>query len=288
MARNALVIAMVILDGSNATTEPLRRITLYCAKRGSAPLTDRTARLSHDQVPRWDRGRAGGGERWRCAWAFLLYVSCRCVRVCVAIPRGAGICAQRPVRRGIPRGGDRCRLRPSPVAWGLSGERPSESACKSESTISCVQVPDSTPSIVGRAQAPQAFFMHRKGAQKRQEKQPSAAIPAAYPRAIHRLSTALSTASGADERWRGRCRFATVAGRRRGDRTSFAARQRAGSRPWPRSGHPPAARRARDPVKLPNAGRIARLRPSTKQGSRSAWSAGPCTVTPGCTWPHSA
>ncbi len=38
MARNALVIAMVILDGSNATTEPLRRITLYWAKRGSAPL----------------------------------------------------------------------------------------------------------------------------------------------------------------------------------------------------------------------------------------------------------
>jgi hypothetical protein len=35
MARNALVIAMVILDGSNATTDPLRRMTLYCAKRGS-------------------------------------------------------------------------------------------------------------------------------------------------------------------------------------------------------------------------------------------------------------
>ena len=35
MARNALVIAMVILAGSKPTTEPLRRITLYCAKRGS-------------------------------------------------------------------------------------------------------------------------------------------------------------------------------------------------------------------------------------------------------------
>ena len=38
IARNALVMAMVIFDGSNATTEPLRRITLYCEKRGSAPV----------------------------------------------------------------------------------------------------------------------------------------------------------------------------------------------------------------------------------------------------------
>src|SRR6266540_2686554 len=34
-ARNAFVIAMVIFDGSNGTTAPLRRITLYCASRGS-------------------------------------------------------------------------------------------------------------------------------------------------------------------------------------------------------------------------------------------------------------
>ena len=33
-----LVIAIVIFDGSKPTTAPLRRITLYCAKRGSAPL----------------------------------------------------------------------------------------------------------------------------------------------------------------------------------------------------------------------------------------------------------
>ncbi len=37
-ARNALVIAMVILAGSKPTTAPLRRITLYCANRGSAAL----------------------------------------------------------------------------------------------------------------------------------------------------------------------------------------------------------------------------------------------------------
>src|SRR5664279_2023374 len=35
-ARNALVTAMAIFDGSKATTAPLRRMTLYCAKRGSA------------------------------------------------------------------------------------------------------------------------------------------------------------------------------------------------------------------------------------------------------------
>ena len=37
-ARNALVMAIVIFAGSNATTAPLRRITLNCAKRGSALL----------------------------------------------------------------------------------------------------------------------------------------------------------------------------------------------------------------------------------------------------------
>src|SRR5438132_3962091 len=35
-ARNALVTAMAIFDGSKPTTAPLRRITLYCASRGSA------------------------------------------------------------------------------------------------------------------------------------------------------------------------------------------------------------------------------------------------------------
>src|SRR5881397_3652270 len=35
MARNALVIAIEILDGSKPTTAPLRRITLYWANRGS-------------------------------------------------------------------------------------------------------------------------------------------------------------------------------------------------------------------------------------------------------------
>ena len=36
MARTALVMAIEIFAGSNVTTAPLRRITLYCAKRGSA------------------------------------------------------------------------------------------------------------------------------------------------------------------------------------------------------------------------------------------------------------
>src|SRR6266545_1143442 len=35
-ARNAFVIAIVIFDGSNGTTAPLRRMTLYCASLGSA------------------------------------------------------------------------------------------------------------------------------------------------------------------------------------------------------------------------------------------------------------
>ena len=38
MARNALVIAIEIFIGSKPTTEPLRRITLYCANRGSIPV----------------------------------------------------------------------------------------------------------------------------------------------------------------------------------------------------------------------------------------------------------
>src|SRR5437879_1398644 len=37
-ARKAFAIAMVILAGSKPTTAPLRRITLYCAKRGSEAL----------------------------------------------------------------------------------------------------------------------------------------------------------------------------------------------------------------------------------------------------------
>jgi hypothetical protein len=48
----------------------------------------------------------------------------------------------------------------------------------------------------------QGFFVHRKGAKKEQEKQPSAVIPAAYPGAIHRSSTVLSTKTTADERRR--------------------------------------------------------------------------------------
>ena len=61
-ARNALVIAMVILAGSKPTTEPLRRMILYCAKRGSRTACDRTARLTHDQLPRRDsrEGLVGG------------------------------------------------------------------------------------------------------------------------------------------------------------------------------------------------------------------------------------
>src|SRR5437773_6893846 len=34
-ARNALVTAIAIFEGSKATTAPLRRMTLYCASRGS-------------------------------------------------------------------------------------------------------------------------------------------------------------------------------------------------------------------------------------------------------------
>jgi hypothetical protein len=56
----------------------------------------------------------------------------------------------------------------------------------------------------------QGFFVHRKGVQKQQEKQPSAAIPMAYPRGMHRLSTTLSTKMTADERHCERCSFTTA------------------------------------------------------------------------------
>src|SRR5512141_1489113 len=36
-ARNALVMAIEIFAGSKPTTAPLRRMVLYCARRGSAP-----------------------------------------------------------------------------------------------------------------------------------------------------------------------------------------------------------------------------------------------------------
>jgi hypothetical protein len=56
-ARNALVIAIVIFDGSKPTTAPLRRITLYCESRGSALLC---IALPGSPI----RSRCGG---WDCA-----------------------------------------------------------------------------------------------------------------------------------------------------------------------------------------------------------------------------
>ena len=141
-ARNALVIAMVILDGSKPTTDPLRRITLYCAKRGSATTHYRTARLTDDELPGWDGCRGSMG----CALAMCMDVSpgiscCLLTgfasdsRIGQAFPRkgasGAGF-------RGVATVG---RRRPSP---GAVGSRPGSALgfrSKSKSTISCVQVP---------------------------------------------------------------------------------------------------------------------------------------------------
>ena len=46
------------------------------------------------------------------------------------------------------------------------------------------------------------YLMHRRGVEKRQQKQPIAAPFAAYPRTFHRLFTGLSTGRPADERLR--------------------------------------------------------------------------------------
>ena len=124
-ARNALVIAIVIFDGSKPTTAPLRRITLYCAKRGSAPL------MTGLPGSPTRRSRGGtceglGGERWRVAWMFLLVESCRCDGFRRHFAASVGTFAQRPGRARVSEG---WRLGPAPggAPPAACGSRPGAS-----------------------------------------------------------------------------------------------------------------------------------------------------------------
>src|SRR5512139_3916488 len=78
MARNALVIAMEILAGSKATTAPLRRITLYCAKRGSA------AAVLGDSAVIDSRIAGNGAAEEEALVTCMDLVSCRILVVVVA------------------------------------------------------------------------------------------------------------------------------------------------------------------------------------------------------------
>src|SRR5438552_12767685 len=53
--------------------------------------------------------------------------------------------------------------------------------------------------------------MHKRGVEKRQQKQPIAAAFTAYSRTFHRIFTALSTGRPAEERLPARCSFTTNA-----------------------------------------------------------------------------
>ena len=103
---------------------------------------DRTAGLTDDEVP-------GGTEAGvvGCAPAMCMGVSPGIVLLCVVVPRfwvsaaSTGLSAQRPGRRGIPRGGEWAR-RPSAalsLAPGVVPDASSDSRSKSKSTISCVR-----------------------------------------------------------------------------------------------------------------------------------------------------
>src|SRR5690242_13323411 len=74
-ARNALVIAIVILSGSKPTTAPLRRMTLKWVKRGSAALP--AASLAAPAIV--SRSVVADGEAG--AWAMRMTVSFRSRRL---------------------------------------------------------------------------------------------------------------------------------------------------------------------------------------------------------------
>ncbi len=197
MARNALVIAMVILDGSKDTTEPLRRMTLYCEKRGSDPLP---SGLPGSPTIR-SRGGAEAGLAEGVLAMCMCWFSCTFLVVAaysVADSRRAGVYPKGPSGAGF-RGLASMPPAALPVAWGLSG-KVHRNPLVNQNLLYLVFMWRLNTKHSGSRQASQGLFCAPEGARKRQEKQPPAAIPAAYPRAVHRLSTALSTTSAADER----------------------------------------------------------------------------------------
>jgi len=101
------------------------------------------------------------------------------------------------------------RLRPCPVVWSLSvGVH--RNLLVNQNLLYLVFKWGLNTKHSGSGRAPQGFFVHRRGAPKRPPIRAFAGIPAAYPRAIHRLSTISSTTFAADERCHQRCKFATA------------------------------------------------------------------------------
>src|SRR6185295_8063663 len=129
-ARKALVTAIAIFDGSNATTAPLRRITLYWASRGA--LFAASVALVSPGIRLRCAGEDGvAAELATCMecypveiilWFLVPRASLGSVK---PVQRWAG--SRRPIRRHRP------RRRPP---WSRLTEIPYES----KSTISCVQV----------------------------------------------------------------------------------------------------------------------------------------------------
>ena len=209
MARNALVIAMVILDGSNATTDPLRRMTLYCEKRGSELLLtglpgSPTIRSRGGAVDAVGEGALAICMGW-FSCSFLVVVSCS-----DAFPRRTAVCSAFGYR-----GPSSAEFRGT-AQLPCCGLAPWRGARPSGSIGICLQIRiyyilcssgDSTPSIVGRSNRRKVFLC--TGGGRRNDRQYR--LLRAYRRDIQGQSTGYPPLrpphSAADERRSPRCRI---------------------------------------------------------------------------------
>src|SRR5580704_8567426 len=189
-ARNALVTAIAIFDGSNATTAPLRRMTLYWASRGSVLIAG--CELASVAVGLCVGARDGA----RAELATCMVRSPG--KILSLLVRTHATAQEKPVRSGSnPDAGFRNIRRCSP--FGASGAPQrffyvSGFPLRIKIYYILCSSAESTLIIVAWVGGRKPFLMHTKGAAKGSKNQRSIGGCAIAAPSIHRKLTMLSTA----------------------------------------------------------------------------------------------